>query len=198
MSENNKCEFCENIANYLLEPIDNQVECNYCDQIFETHSETHLLCDVVKHQDNFFIDNIKWGKKCAKTEGYDDKHECNECGRRLICDICFQIKYLNPALMKTKLESMCLCGKQMRYNLILQDNIKCIKCDHIKFKKGFELKLCSTKCEKSGFKSTEYLSKIGEPVSIIKFEFKSAKCWKCKDYKKEIGLFMSINKTDNI
>ena len=93
--------------------------------------------------------------------------------------------------MANNRKNKCKCGKNVRYDLFLKNDIKCAKCNNIKFKNGLKLNLCSTQCNSTNWSVSNYFTEKTDKNKRIEFKSNNDKCENCGNFDCDTGLFVN-------
>lgn len=186
-----RCECCKKrFMRYEL-TLDEDIHCGNCNFLkYKKGSHTLRLCRpqcsklywwVGKHltPEDSMLPKIRY---CL----IDD--ECINCGITEYPSAIFSGTRFN---IKVKHNSYftCECCKtnDTRYRLVLNDDVYCNKCDHLKYKKGKKLNICSTLCPKrtkineTSWLVVKYLTKKWSIPTKLIYSLRNDICTNCGD-----------------
>lgn len=183
-----KCQYCDKAAKIYLQSTNN-VKCNRCKGLNYSKGENLIICGFECNNYPSY-EGLKYSKKDGEilvTVQSCFLDECNHCGNPMLS--CFN--YVGKRLDDNVCE---YCYNEKNYELTLENDIVCTKCNSIMFNKNIKLDLCSTKCKKSSWRVTQYLtSKDTKETSLI-FQQKSHQtCNMCKTINNCKGKFVGVN-----
>jgi hypothetical protein len=147
----NKCECCEKkLVRYEL-TLDEDIYCPHCNYLKHKKGlEILRLCSTKCSELYWFVDKYFTPKDSffTKVRYCLEKDGCINCGRRDFPSAIFVGNRLDIDAPNDNDACECCKRNYTRYKLMLDDDVYCNKCDHLKYEKGKKLNICSTLCPK--------------------------------------------------